>query len=242
MCFHSAIVCVWIYSPAPVMPVATQRCVCAWHEASSAANSFWFRYGASMNSWVWCSFAARCSSWRRRFSRSGDFTGRYPLKAKFCPLHPLAMSARRIDDGPTSGTTRMFCFWARATIVAPGSATAGQPASERMPMDFFCVTSGSRYIPMSALSVCSFSSKKVSVLMSSAESSFFKKRIAERTFSTIKKEMPVMMVRLYEGSTCSNGCSLIGTGIKYSAGSMAVCYRMRPKKTRLENEPQYSRI
>ena len=39
---------------------------------------------------------------------------------------PEAIKARSIDDGPTSGTTLMLSFCAIATIVEPGSATAGQ--------------------------------------------------------------------------------------------------------------------
>ena len=34
-----------------------------------------------------------------------------------------------IDEGPTNGTTFKFFLWAIATISAPGSATAGHPAS-----------------------------------------------------------------------------------------------------------------
>ena len=38
-------------------------------------------------------------------------------------------------DGPTSGTTSIPFFCAIATISAPGSAIAGQPASEIIPME-----------------------------------------------------------------------------------------------------------
>ena len=46
---------------------------------------------------------------------------------------PDAISASRIDDGPTSGTTRMPAACAAATSAAPGSATPGQPASDSRP-------------------------------------------------------------------------------------------------------------
>lgn len=53
---------------------------------------------------------------------------------KLCPLNPLAMRDRRMDDGPMSGMTLIFLVCAIATTSEPGSAMAGQPASEMMPM------------------------------------------------------------------------------------------------------------
>src|SRR5256885_13033745 len=38
-----------------------------------------------------------------------------------------------MEEGPLRGTTRMFCSCARRTRLAPGSATAGSPASESRP-------------------------------------------------------------------------------------------------------------
>jgi hypothetical protein len=40
-----------------------------------------------------------------------------------------------MEEGPTNGTTFRFLRWAMATTSAPGSATAGQPASEITPID-----------------------------------------------------------------------------------------------------------
>ena len=42
---------------------------------------------------------------------------------------------KMMEDGPTRGTTFRFFRWAMATTSAPGSATAGHPASEMTPMD-----------------------------------------------------------------------------------------------------------
>ena len=47
------------------------------------------------------------------------------------------MSASTIDDGPTNGSTRMPAACAAAASAAPGSAMAGQPASESRPMEMF---------------------------------------------------------------------------------------------------------
>jgi hypothetical protein len=39
-----------------------------------------------------------------------------------------------MEEGPTQGLTAMPCRWAMSTTLAPGSATAGQPASETSPI------------------------------------------------------------------------------------------------------------
>ena len=50
---------------------------------------------------------------------------------------PEAISASTIEEGPTSGTTRKPSRCAASTSAAPGSAIAGQPASESRPSGRF---------------------------------------------------------------------------------------------------------
>ena len=57
--------------------------------------------------------------------------------AKRWPSRPDAISASTIDDGPTSGTTRKPSRCAASTSAAPGSAIAGQPASDSRPSERF---------------------------------------------------------------------------------------------------------
>ena len=63
----------------------------------------------------------------------------------------------RIDDGPTMGTTWMPSSCARATSAAPGSATAGHPASEIKPTSL-PVSSGASSAGSSLAGVCWLSS------------------------------------------------------------------------------------
>ena len=51
---------------------------------------------------------------------------------------PDAITAKIMEDGPTKGMTRSPLRWAMATTSAPGSATAGQPASEITPTGIPC--------------------------------------------------------------------------------------------------------
>ena len=48
---------------------------------------------------------------------------------------PDAIKAINIEDGPTKGTTLIPFSCANFTIVAPGSATAGTPASDNKPTE-----------------------------------------------------------------------------------------------------------
>ena len=66
------------------------------------------------------------------------------MNAKLCPENPLAITDISIEDGPTSGIMRMFFFCASATMSAPGSATAGHPASLITPIGFPSFIIGSR--------------------------------------------------------------------------------------------------
>ena len=50
-------------------------------------------------------------------------------------MEPEAITESIIEEGPTNGTTFRFLRWAMATTSAPGSATAGQPASEITPIE-----------------------------------------------------------------------------------------------------------
>ena len=58
-------------------------------------------------------------------------------------------------EGPTNGTTFMFFSCAIDTISAPGSAIAGQPASDIIPISLLFFI-GSIYDINNVLSVCSF--------------------------------------------------------------------------------------
>ena len=78
---------------------------------------------------VWRFEAEVFSMLRIASRRWSAFAGRYPQKANDCPLRPDAISASIIDEGPVSGTTWMPLRWHSATKGAPGSATAGNPAS-----------------------------------------------------------------------------------------------------------------
>jgi hypothetical protein len=60
---------------------------------------------------------------------------RLVFKSQKSWLNPEAITERMMEEGPTSGTTFRFLRWAIATTSAPGSATAGQPASEITPME-----------------------------------------------------------------------------------------------------------
>ena len=55
--------------------------------------------------------------------------------------------------GPESGITRKPCLWAMATTLAPGSATAGQPASLMTPMDV-PLRKGCKYCANKCSSAC----------------------------------------------------------------------------------------
>ena len=58
-----------------------------------------------------------------------------------------------IEEGPTKGTTLKFLRCAIATTSAPGSATAGHPASEITPIGF-PASSGFKYPDISSGEVC----------------------------------------------------------------------------------------
>ena len=53
---------------------------------------------------------------------------------------PLAMSASKIELGPTSGQTSNPFSCAAATSICPGSATPGQPASLMIPIFLPCAS------------------------------------------------------------------------------------------------------
>ena len=139
------------------MLAATHTLVEALHTARISANSESFLYGVSMRIWVCFNCPDTFSSVRSLLRRSSVFAGIYPQNAKDCPFRPEAISASISDDGPTAGTTSMPCLCARATSCAPGSATAGNPASEISATS--PASNSFRYPSMVAWSVCSLSSK-----------------------------------------------------------------------------------
>ena len=62
------------------------------------------------------------------------FDGQVAVEGERLPVEsPEAIIASRIDEGPTSGTTRMPRRWHNATTSAPGSATPGTPTPEMTP-------------------------------------------------------------------------------------------------------------
>ena len=122
-----------------------------------------FLYGVSMNKMVeFCCFDC-CSSSLRDWMRSVLSDGRYPLNVKFWPFAPDAIRASIILDGPINGRTSKPDWWASATKSAPGSATAGQPASLSSPMlRPSCKgrsSSGNFVRSVCSLSVCRLSSR-----------------------------------------------------------------------------------
>ncbi len=131
--FHEPTLCVFMNSVGRVMSTATVSKVLGLSVLQSVSKNALFLYGVSMKICVWLSSFERASSFFIILSRSGFFTGRYPLKAKLCPLSPLAIKESKIDDGPTSGITVKPALCALRATLAPGSATPGQPASEITP-------------------------------------------------------------------------------------------------------------
>ncbi len=168
-----------------VIPDATQSSVSGRRVSASSATVRLLRYGVSMNICVIPVFAAVDSSSRTRLAFSASLMGRYPLKENPCPLNPDAMSDIRMLEGPASGTVFSPSRCAMAATDAPGSATPGHPASLIMPTG--CpFLSGSRKEWISLGSVCPFSSQNVQSPMGNEGSHLRRKRLAVRTFSTMK--------------------------------------------------------
>ena len=88
------------------------------------------RCGASKKTTLHSSAAAGSSS----RARSGPLRGRNPRKRKRSPGSPAAESAVATAEGPGTGTTGIRRRGPAATSAAPGSLTAGVPASETRAM------------------------------------------------------------------------------------------------------------
>jgi hypothetical protein len=82
------------------------------------------------------------------------------LNAKLWPFKPDAITASRIELGPTSGFTRTPRRCASRTRFAPGSATAGTPASDISPASW-PATTGASSASSSDSGVLTFSSRIV---------------------------------------------------------------------------------
>ena len=161
--------------------------------------------------------------------RSFFSDGRYPLNAKFCPFAPEAISASNKLDGPTKGRTSKPCLCANATKFAPGSATAGQPASLTMPiLRPSCKgfsNSGKVFKSVCSFSVCRFSSR-IGVVTPKC----FKCARAVFSASTTKSVSPTIAC-----CSCGNRHGVSGApkgvGIKYKIGFiLATPKNLRPSE------------
>lgn len=77
----------------------------------------------------------------QHFNTFGPFSRVYrkvTVESKTLPVEAGRHHGQIMEDGPTKGMTRSPLRWAMATTSAPGSATAGQPASEITPTDIPC--------------------------------------------------------------------------------------------------------
>lgn len=181
-----------------------------------------------MKSWVCLFFCANCSNRFKSRMRSGVFAPRYPWKVKDCPFIPDAINAKRIDDGPTSGTTSILCLCANATMLAPGSATPGHPASESRPTDFPSLIYCRKAFSALALS-CSFSSHMVSVGKRMSGTMALRLCLALFACSTMNVSKLLMIPIAYGGIVCA-AFSPRGVGIKYSFDDMIKSTSLNPSK------------
>src|SRR6185369_6174238 len=121
---------------------------------------------------------------------------------------PEAISASVIDEGPTSGTTRKPSRCAASTSAAPGSAIAGQPASERRP-SARPSRSGCRNVSgLSPISWMRISRNATGILTPE------RKARALFAFSTAKSLSPCTVCRTEDGKT-SCAAPPSGVGMAY---------------------------
>src|SRR5688572_7404760 len=128
---------------------------------------------------------------------------------------PEAISASRMDEGPTSGTTRTPASWARRTKAAPGSATAGQPASDRSPQSSpaarRATASVTAWPPPSGSSTSMRSSRS-----GRGWPACFRKRRADFAFSATKASRRRAISSAGPGSTARASPPPKSTGIRYN--------------------------
>ena len=128
--FHCDTVFVLIKASGIVMFAATQSLVDGEQVESISLKRESFLYGVSIIICVCLSCPEIFSSSFNLLLRSSVLAGIYPQKANDYPFSPEAISDIIRDEGPTAGTTSIPWRCASATSWAPGSATAGRPASE----------------------------------------------------------------------------------------------------------------
>ena len=138
------------------------------------------------------------------------------MKAKRCPFAPDAIRASRMLDGPIRGFTSKPSACASATSSAPGSATAGQPASLNSPISRpsrrGCSSEG-----MSALGVCSLSGRRFSSRMGRVMPMCFRQARAVFSASTAKSARWVICACSC-GSRAGMSGVPSGAGMRYKAG------------------------
>ncbi len=133
--------------------------------------------------------------------------------ARYAKDGRLVVTFRDMAEGPTKGLTRRPCSWARRTSPAPGSATAGQPASESRP------TSSPRRRGWSRAGsswgrVCSSRTRSSISCRGARVGSRLRKARAVLGRSTTKTRSPAAMRRVFSGKTRSRGVSPSGVGIR----------------------------
>ena len=117
-----------------------------------------------------------------------DFSrGKYPLNAKDWPFSPLAISASKMEEGPTWGLTDQPALCAIRTAWAPGSATPGAPASVMTPMSSDCRNQASKSTK-SCASECSFSKNVGRTFGFKSGKASFSNLLAALSLSTMKRE------------------------------------------------------
>ena len=197
------------------MSAAMHSLVVPLHTDSMSESIESFLYGVSMKICVCLCVADSLSMLLSLSFRSSVFAGRYPQNANDCPSSPEDISASIRDDGPTNGITSIPCLWASATRVAPGSATAGSPASDISPTSLPSLNS-CRYPSTSRGSVCSLSSWNSRPEICPFSPALERNLLAVRVSSTTN----VLMVRIFSstgpGITSTGSLSPRGEGIRYS--------------------------
>src|SRR5882672_7446291 len=128
---------------------------------------------------------------------------------------PDAISASSMEEGPTSGTTRMPAAWARRTSAAPGSATPGQPASDMSPQSFPANSGASRESTLRS-SVCSSSTWKRISCNGRGWPMVLRKRRADLAFSTMKLSSLRAIASVAGGRADCTLSPPSATGIRYS--------------------------
>lgn len=108
------------------------------------------------------------------------------MERKILPREARAHQRQKDRDGPTNGTTRMPASCASATSAAPGSAMAGQPASEINPTSW-PESRGASKSGNVFPGVCSFSSWMAICCSGVSVGKAFRKARADLAFSATNR-------------------------------------------------------